>query len=330
MTIQTSAVTGLPVHPQLLCGIWTSASTPFRHDGSLDLEGVKANAEYLGQKLELDGVFCNGLIGELWSLTISERKEVLEATLDGAQRKMHVGVVVSAQNLTDTLSLAVHAADSGAHHVILMQPAGYICEPEIERYVRSVSDACDVPIVLFDGGSHTGRFADELVVSLAMSGSISGVKCTRGNDSATVLRTICPESISITDPYESQWLTNLFRFDLRVLYADPEPYLFQLPHKRLIADYFEAYRNGDLGKAAQLFLELEPIRSVYQRWIMHPLREGQPVNAVVKRWLTHLGLAGGPVRAPLIPLTDKQTSLFDQELLYAFRQVYGQQFTFNS
>lgn len=330
MTIQAPVVTGMSTPPRLLAGIWAAVATPFRDNGDLDLEGISTNAERFWRELGIDGIFCNGLIGELWALTIAERKEILEATLAGAKKKMHVGVVVNAQNLNDTLDLAAHASRLGTHHIILMRPAGYICHDEIERYVRSVSEACDAPIILFDGGSHTGRFADELVTSLAAGGHIHGVKCTRGNDSASTLRAICSESMSVTDPYESQWLTNLLRFDLRVLYADPEPYLFQLPQKRLISDYFEAYKNGDLGEAARLFRTLEPIRSVYQRWIMHPLRDGKPVNAIVKRWLKHLGFATGPVRTPLVPLDEERASAFDQELLNAFRQVYGQHFTFDT
>jgi 4-hydroxy-tetrahydrodipicolinate synthase len=319
---------GKPASSNLLHGIWAAVPTPFDDSGTLDLPGVAANARRFSHDLGLEGIFCNGLIGELWSLTLDERKLILEAALAGAGNAMKVGVVVTTQNLTDTLVLAKHAARAGAHHIVLMRPAGLGQNEDIERYVRAVGASSDVPMVVFDGGTQTGALSADMLSRLADDGQIHGVKCTRGGDAAETLRTICGERISIVDPYESHWLSNLLRFDLRVLYADPEPYLFQLPNHRSIEAYFSAYKSGDLGVAAQLFRELEPIRSLYHRWIMAPLQNGRPVNAVLKRWFGYMGFAAGPARAPLAPLASDLAAQFDTELRAAFQSVYGAAFTF--
>lgn len=311
-----------------LDGIWGAVPTPFRADGGLDLSGVESNARRFHRDVGLDGVFCNGLIGEQWSLTLAERKLILESVLAGADRAMKVGVVVSAQCLADTLDLARHASRAGAHHIVLMRPAGLTQDDDVERYIGAVAAASDVAVVVFDGGVQTGGLSPASLSRLAGDGKIHGVKCTRGGDAAEALRAVCTADIPIVDPYESHWLSNLLRFDLRALYADPEPYLFQLPGRRPIAAYFSAYVAGDLGGAARLFRELEPIRALYYRWIMAPLQAGRPVNAVLKRWFGHMGFAAGPVRAPLAPLSDEQARRFDAELIAAFEQVYGADFVF--
>ncbi len=311
-----------------LDGIWGAVPTPFTADGELDLSGIENNARRFHRDVELDGVFCNGLIGEQWSLTLAERKRVLESVLAGADRAMKVGVVVSAQSLADTLDLARHASRAGAHHVVLMRPAGLTQDDDVERYISAVAAASDVAVVVFDGGKQTGSLSPALVARLAEEGKIHGVKCTRGGDAAEALRAVCAADIPIVDPYESHWLGNLLRFDLRALYADPEPYLFQLPGRRPIAAYFSAYADGDLGEAARMFRELEPIRTLYYRWIMAPLQAGRPVNAILKRWFSHMGFAAGPVRAPLASLSDEQARRFDAELIAAFEQVYGAGFVF--
>lgn len=312
-----------------LHGIWAAVPTPFEREANrVDLPGVRANARRFRNDIGLDGIFCNGLIGEQWSLTLDERKRILEASLDGAGTAMKVGVVVSAQCLADTLDLTRHASSAGAHHIVLMRPSGFTCSQEVDRYIRSVAACSRIPVVLFDGGSQTGGLSPDLISGLARDGVIRGVKCTRGGDSAEVLRAVCPESISIVDPYESHWLNNLVRFDLRVLYADPEPYLFQLPGRHPIADYFRAYAQGQFDRAVQIFRQLEPLRRLYHSRVMAPLVKGRPVNAVVKRWLDHLGFATGPVRAPLAPLSQDEALCFDRELKTAFRQVYGDDFTF--
>jgi 4-hydroxy-tetrahydrodipicolinate synthase len=312
--------------PDFLDGIWAAVPTPFDGAGALDLCGVEANSSRFDRELGLDGVFCNGLIGEQWSLTADERKLILEAALAGAG-DMKVGVVVSAQSLADTLDLARHASRAGAHHIVLMRPAGFTQDGEVERYIRDIAAAGGLPVVLFDGGAQTGGLSEDLIARLADDGQIHGVKCTRGGDAAETLRARCG-SIAIVDPYESHWLSNLLRFDLRALYADPEPYLFQLPGERLIAAYFAAYASGDFGEAVRLFRKMEPIRSLYHRWIMAPLQNGRPVNAVLKRWFGYMGFAAGPVRAPLAPLTAEEAARFDAGLHAAFREVYGAGFTF--
>ncbi len=310
-----------------LKGIWAAVPTPFAPDGDIDLPGVRANAHRFGDSLRLDGIFCNGLIGELWSLALHERKQILEAALSGAGA-LKVGTVVTAHSLPDTLELARHAGDAGAHHIVLMSPPGIIQEDDIERYVRTVAGATSTPIVIFDGGAQTGGFSGSLLARFAQDGIISGVKCTRGGDSAEVLRATCENRIPITDPYESHAFSNLLRFDLRTLYADPEPYLFQHPREHMIAAYFAAFAAGDVAQAARLFRDLEPIRHVYHRWIMAPLQNGVPVNAIVKRWFALMGFAAGPVRAPLSALSEDHASTFDTELKDAFSTVYGPEFVF--
>lgn len=304
-----------------LDGIWASVPTPFREDGGLDLPGVEHNVRRFHGDIGLDGIFCNGLVAEQWSLTTDERKLILEASVASAGG-MKVGVVVNAQSLAETLDLATHAARGGAHHIVLMRPAGLTQDDDVERYIRTVAAASGAPIVMFDGGAQTGGLSSAMLARLADDGQIHGVKCTRGGDAAEALRAACAAEIAIVDPYESHWLSNLLRFDLRALYADPEPYLFQAPGQRLIAGYFAAYETGDLAEAARLFRALEPIRSLYFRWIMAPLQGGRPVNAVLKRWFGHMGYAAGPVRAPLAPLSDEAARCFDTELRAAFRQVF--------
>ena len=59
-------------------GIWAAVTTPFRKDLSLDEEGLIDNIRYLTDYLNIDGIFCNGVMGEFWALTLEERKTVAE------------------------------------------------------------------------------------------------------------------------------------------------------------------------------------------------------------------------------------------------------------
>ena len=295
-----------------LDGIWAALPTPFRADGSLDEAGIATNARHCRGALRLDGVFCHGLMGEGWSLALDERRAGLEALLDGAAGRLKVGAVVNHHALAESIALARHASQAGAHHIVLMRPAGLFGPEEHLGYARAVSDAAAIPAVLFD--SEAAGWAQATIRTLAAEGRLAGVKCTRDADAAITLRAALGDAVRVCDPYEGHALANLLRFGARTLYADPEPYLFQTATDRPIAAMYEA---ADAGEAAAVFAALEPIRRVYERWILEPLRAGRAPCAALKHWCARMGMAAGPVRAPLRPLTADETRSLDADLAAA-------------
>lgn len=304
-------------------GIWAAVPTPFRHDEMIDFAGIARNVTHFRDALGLAGVFCNGLMGEGWSLSSTERQQILEATLDASGGALPVGVVTTHGSIPETLKLSRHAAKSGADHIVLMRPAGIFSIDELTDFVRMVSDAAEGRIVLFDSEAQSGGFPAVVIGVLAQERRIHAVKCTRDGDAIAALRAECGELIRICDPYESHALANLARLDQRVLYADPEPYLYQTPDSRLIRGYFDDHGRRDFESMLQQYARLEPLRRVYTRWIQTPLMRGLPINAALKHWCRRLGLAAGPVRRPLHKLTEGQAAALDSELDAAYRAALG-------
>ena len=107
------------------------------------------------------------------------------------------------------------------------------------------------------------------------------------------------------------------------LYADPEPYLYQLPEMQPIHDYFEEHRLANFVAMLDQRARLEPLRRVYEFWIQTPLMRGQPINAALKHWCRRMGLAAGPVRRPLRELTASQAAALDADLDTAFQSALG-------
>lgn len=312
--------------PQLsfLQGIWAAVPTPFQADGRLDIAGAERNARHFAHTLKLDGVFCNGLMGEGWALSFDERKLLLQTLIAASGPECRVGVVTTHHGLAETIELSSHAAMVGADHIVLFRPNGLFSTDEIYDYVCTISDAvADIPIVLFDSQRQNGGYPRQVIRRLAQDCRIVGVKCTRNADAIVSLRAECGDSVLITDPYESHWFGNLVRFDLQALYADPEPYLFQTAESQLIREYFSAHQNGQARQATQAYRRLEPLRKTYERWIVEPLTKGEPMNAALKHWCARMGLAAGPVRAPLRPLLRDEISALDRDLDKAFELVFG-------
>src|SRR5215218_3275000 len=87
-----AACSTVEVRTGFLDGIWAAVATPFEANGALDPKGIERNAHTYGRTLGLDGIFCNGLMGEGWALSADERRLALEATLSGCVGHLRVGV----------------------------------------------------------------------------------------------------------------------------------------------------------------------------------------------------------------------------------------------
>ena len=57
--------------------IWIAIHTPFFEDGTIDEAGVRANVDAFVER-GIDGIFCNGLMGENWAVPLDERIEIVK------------------------------------------------------------------------------------------------------------------------------------------------------------------------------------------------------------------------------------------------------------
>ena len=160
-------------------GIWCAVPTPFRPDETIDFPGITRNVTHFRDALGLAGVFCNGLMGEGWSLSGIERRQILEATVEASGSALPVGVVTTHGSISETLELSRHAVASGADHIVLMRPAGLFSNQELADFVRMISDAAEGRIVLFDSESQSGGFPAAVIRVLAEERRIHAIKCTR-------------------------------------------------------------------------------------------------------------------------------------------------------
>jgi 4-hydroxy-tetrahydrodipicolinate synthase len=164
-----------------LRGVYPAIVTPFHEDGSIDHETLRADVRRL-ERAGVDGVVPVGSTGESATLTHDEHVRVVEAAVDAAD---DVPVIAGAgsNNTREALSLAERSADAGADALLLISP--YYNRPEqrglLEHY-RTVADAVDLPQVVYNVPSRTGRDVDpDTVVELASHPSVAGYKAASGD-----------------------------------------------------------------------------------------------------------------------------------------------------
>ncbi|MCK5208891.1 MAG: dihydrodipicolinate synthase family protein, partial [Cyclobacteriaceae bacterium] len=116
--------------------------TPLHSDGSINLDPIGANADFLVRN-HLDGAFVCGSSGEGALLTKEERMSVAEKWVEVAGDRLKVIVHTGGTNIIDQQSLAAHAQEIGAYAVAAMAPMflGPKRIHELGAFCKTVSNA---------------------------------------------------------------------------------------------------------------------------------------------------------------------------------------------
>jgi len=135
--------------------VLTAMITPFRADGSLDVEAVGPLATWLVDHGN-DGLVLAGTTGESAVLTDDERVELFRAA------RAAVDVPLIAGSTTNDTAHSVHmteaAAEAGMDAVLAVVP--YYNKPTqagLDLHFRAIAAASDLPVMLYDVPSRTGR-----------------------------------------------------------------------------------------------------------------------------------------------------------------------------
>jgi len=141
--------------------------TPFK-DGLLDQEAL-AGLVLRQVKGGSHGLSIGGSTGEALSLSLAERKLLLETTLQANGGKLPVLAGTGSWTLADTLHLTEHAQKAGAAAALVMPPPGLRPNQEgLFRYFAAVAEAVPgFPLVLYQVPSRTGvTFSYDTVLRL--------------------------------------------------------------------------------------------------------------------------------------------------------------------
>ncbi|MEU1185978.1 4-hydroxy-tetrahydrodipicolinate synthase [Streptomyces sp. NPDC005820] len=139
-----------------LSGVLTALASPFAADGQLDEKTLR---RLVDRSIDggVDGVVACGSTGEFAAMTGAERRQVVETVVDQAAGRVPVVAQTGALSTREAVELSRHAQDAGASVLMVVTP---YYEPltldETLRYLRTVADAVDIPIMLYNLPGATG------------------------------------------------------------------------------------------------------------------------------------------------------------------------------
>ncbi len=297
-------------------GLWIAIPTPFTESGIIDEEALRASVEYYIDGLKVDGIYCGGVMGEFWALTVAERKRVHELVVEQNAGRIPLIAHTGHHVFSEVIELCDHAQDIGIDFAIVMNP--YLptapADELVENWYRQIRAASSVPLFLFNTRYSGYCLSPSLIARLADIDTVCGIKNPRDEEHILEVQRLAGDRIVVTDASETDWLNLHLDHGFPALMSTLTLALFQTPEDRRVLEYTARADAGNIDGAWEVQRSLDPHRHVYQKWVRAASERGIVPIAYLKAWLELMGLPQGSVRPPLVPLTPDEQDGMRREL----------------
>ena len=163
-------------------GIMPALITPFNEDGSLREASVRKMIEYhLSEGVQ--GFYICGSTGEGPASSEETRMRMAEVTVDQVAGRAAVIDHVGAPDALSALRMAKHAQKVGCDAISSVPPTFYYNhgENEIFNYYKALSDACELPLLVYATGMFKQADITPFIERLMTIEHVIGLKFTRYN-----------------------------------------------------------------------------------------------------------------------------------------------------
>jgi 4-hydroxy-tetrahydrodipicolinate synthase len=135
---------------QRLRGSIAPVITPFDSEGNIDFETMK---KLINWQIESGshGISVTGTSGEPSSLTLEERKKVIETAKNTINGRVPFVPATGSTNHAETLELTKFAQEIGADAAMVIVP--YYNRPSqhaLYKHFKAIADAVDIPIIIYN------------------------------------------------------------------------------------------------------------------------------------------------------------------------------------
>lgn len=289
-------------------------ATPMNQDGSLDLEGLKANTRFLVERCRGRRVVLvpTGSTGEAYALSDTERLKVIEAVVESAGGEIPIVAGTAAAGTALTIELSKAAESAGVDGVQVVLPYYHVPSEEglVGHYLR-LADAIGIGVMIYNNptvsklwmpphlmtrcAEHPNIVADKENVS-----DVTLYKAMRDAVDPAKMSVLCglgdlqfAYEAALGCPGFATWTANLApELSLRLL---------------------EAADACDFHKVREIITKIGPLYEFAAAcarnrgrdpWVLPAFTAGHVYVGIMKAALDMIGLAGGPVRGPGDNLTD--------------------------
>jgi 4-hydroxy-tetrahydrodipicolinate synthase len=247
-----------------LRGIGDSLYTPFcgRDGDDIDWDAYRTLVRYCVGDLHHDMLWLTSGIAEWWSLTIEERKRLLETAIEEARAIAPATVIqacTSASSAKDCVELTQHAQEHGADICFLQTPPMEVHAGEgVLRFFEYVADRTDIALGMFN--SPSSGYVLTAPEMAAIHHEIPAVVAVKEGVQDSVSRTPALHALA---PELVIWECDLIAYSAGWLQQGivgpaqlgTSGYLFEVPENLVYSRYWNLIWSGQLGEAASFWKE---------------------------------------------------------------------------
>lgn len=280
-------------------GSWVALITPFTQDDAVDIAGFRRLVDFHVAH-GTDGLILCGSTGEPSLLSTGEKQLIFEQVVPYAKGKIPILVGTTCGSTAETVELSRYAQQCDADGLLLIVPP-YSQPPQeaIYRHFRTVAEAVDLPVAVYNNPSRVGVNIDaDTIIRLAEIPNIVADKEAMANvgQLAAIMRAVGDR--------------------LCLMCCDYPGYGIILPTLAL-GGHGTANVTGNIipeemaamSRPWRSFEDVERTRQLYFRYLpllsaMYSVSNPVPVKAAVGL----LGLPAGHVRPPLPEMSPERLS----------------------
>ena len=279
--------------------VLTAMATPFKPDGSLDLEAAARLAHRLVDA-GCDGLVLSGTTGESPTTSDEEKLAVLRTVLEAVGDRARIIAGAGSYDTAHSVHLAKASAAEGAHGLLVVTP--YYSRPPqagLVAHFTAVADATDLPNLLYDIPPRSSiPITWDTLRTLSQHPNIVGVKDAKGDlpGGGLIIAETGLAYYSGDDALNLPWLA-----------MGAVGFVSVWGH--LVAgqlrDMLTAFKSGDIATARKINVLLAPLSAAQTRL---------GGVTLAKEGLRLLGFDAGAPRLPQLPASEEEIEALAADL----------------
>jgi len=279
-----------------LTGCGTALATPFTAAGAIDERALRSFVDWQLDE-GIDFLVPCGSTGEAATMSVAEHRRVVEITVEQARGRVPVVAGAGSNDTQKAIALSREMREVGATHLLHVTPA-YSKPPQrgMALHFRTIADAVDLPIVLYNVPSRTACNLDAATtLELAAHPRIVATKEASG---------MLPQitDVIVGRPAGFAVLSGDDEITLPMLSLGADGLVSVVSNvvPRLMSELVRKGTSGDLSGARELHLRVLPL-------LRAAFVETNPIP--VKAALAMMGRMENVLRSPLVPIEQRHEAL---------------------
>ncbi len=297
-------------------GVFVVQITPFNKDGSLDLEGMRANTRWLAERMSgKDFVFVPlGSTGEFYAMSDDECKAVIKMVVEEVNGRLPVLAGTARAGTRETIKMCQYAESVGADGVQVVLPYYHVPQEEgMYQHYKQIAESINIGIMVYNNPAASGSWIKPAL--MAKLAKIPNIIAVKENTTSIASYYLMQRTV---DPKDAVILCGLAErmFSFEALYGCPGFISYAANFAPdLSYSIYEAAAAKDFNKVAELVNSMAPFFSFMAKVTANHGPdtgvtgiEAEPVMFIsaTKAAMDILGLRGGEVRLPLTGINEKE------------------------